>query len=128
MTDARTHYERLGIRRDASHEQIKVAFRERMRAAHPDLNPGSSDEAAYLNEAYDVLSDAQLRAAYDLTLPVDRPVRVAVPDETSGFVDRDPRAGMHAAGKEVPLPLVWLILLFASLLSVLAYGLWVNGG
>ena len=67
------HYRLLGVARDASREEIARAWRRRARAEHPDRRPGQAgDEAAgrfrALAEAYRVLSDPGLRAAYDRAL------------------------------------------------------------
>jgi len=67
-TTARDYYEILGIKKDASQDEIKKAFRRLARKHHPDLNPG--DKAAEqkfkeMNEAYGVLSDQKKRAEYD---------------------------------------------------------------
>lgn len=62
------YYERLGVARDASQDEIKKAFRRLARETHPDANPGdASAEARFreIAEAYEVLSDPQRRARYD---------------------------------------------------------------
>jgi molecular chaperone DnaJ len=61
-------YEALGVRRGASPEDIKKAYRKLAMQHHPDRNPG--DKAAEhkfkeLSEAYEILKDDQKRAAYD---------------------------------------------------------------
>jgi len=61
-------YERLGIKKGASEDEIKKTYRRLARKYHPDLNPG--DNAAEkkfkeINEAYEVLSDPKKRAEYD---------------------------------------------------------------
>jgi DnaJ-class molecular chaperone len=61
-------YETLGVRRDASDEEIKRAYRKLARQYHPDRNPGDKQAEAKFKEiqnAYDVLSDKQKRANYD---------------------------------------------------------------
>jgi molecular chaperone DnaJ len=64
----RDFYEILGVERKADEEALKKAFRTKAKQFHPDRNPGDkSAEQKFkeLNEAYDVLKDAQKRAAYD---------------------------------------------------------------
>src|SRR5690349_18796372 len=65
---ARDYYEILGVKRNASEEEIKSAYRKLARQYHPDRNPG--DKQAETNfkevqEAYDVLSDKNKRVQYD---------------------------------------------------------------
>ncbi|MEW9920960.1 DnaJ C-terminal domain-containing protein [Marimonas sp. MJW-29] len=61
------YYEILGVKRDASKDEIKKAFRKAARKYHPDVNPGAETEARFkdVNEAYEVLKDDERRAAYD---------------------------------------------------------------
>ena len=63
----RDYYEVLGVPRDASVEEIKRAFRRLAMKYHPDRNKSPDAEAKFkeINEAYQVLSDPQKRAAYD---------------------------------------------------------------
>ncbi len=64
---AKDLYEVLGVSKDATEADIKKAFRRRARELHPDVNkaPDAEDQFKELNEAYDVLSDANKRAQYD---------------------------------------------------------------
>jgi molecular chaperone DnaJ len=64
----RDPYEVLGVRRDASEQDIKKAFRRLARELHPDVNahdPQAEDKFKEAAEAYEILSDAQRRATYD---------------------------------------------------------------
>jgi len=64
----RCYYETLGVARGASDADMKTAFRKLAMQHHPDRNPGDKDcEGRFkeINEAYDVLKDADKRAAYD---------------------------------------------------------------
>lgn len=68
MSTLRDYYEVLGVRRDATAEEIKQAYRKLAMRYHPDRNPGdASAEAKFkeINEAYQVLSDPERRAHYD---------------------------------------------------------------
>ena len=64
----RDYYDILGVARDAGEDELKKAYRKLAMKLHPDRNPGDAKaEADFkdLNEAYDVLKDAEKRAAYD---------------------------------------------------------------
>jgi molecular chaperone DnaJ len=81
----RDYYEVLGIEKNASEAEIKKAFKRLAMKYHPDRNP--DDEEAEnkfkeAKEAYEVLSDAQKRSAYD----------------QFGHAGVDPSAGMGGAG------------------------------
>jgi DnaJ-class molecular chaperone len=61
-------YDTLGIKKDASEDEIKKAYRKLARQYHPDRNPGDKQAEAKFKElqrAYDVLSDKNKRAQYD---------------------------------------------------------------
>jgi molecular chaperone DnaJ len=64
----RDPYEVLGLRRDASPEEIRRAYRHLAKQHHPDVNkddPAADHRFKDINEAYEVLSDSDKRAAYD---------------------------------------------------------------
>ncbi|NIP30967.1 MAG: molecular chaperone DnaJ [Candidatus Dadabacteria bacterium] len=64
----RDYYEVLGVRRDASSEEIKRAFKKLAFEYHPDRNPGddiNTEKFKEINEAYQILSDDNKRAQYD---------------------------------------------------------------
>jgi len=67
MPSKRDYYEVLGVDRNATDEEIKRAFRKLAFKYHPDHNcdDGAEDRFKEINEAYEVLSDADKRAAYD---------------------------------------------------------------
>lgn len=64
----RDYYEVLGVDKTASDDEIKSAFRRQAKKYHPDLHPDDKEaEAKFkeVNEAYEVLSNADKRAKYD---------------------------------------------------------------
>jgi len=67
MAEKRDYYEVLGISKGASEDEIKKAFRTLAKKYHPDVNKEPDAEAKFkeINEAYEVLSDPQKKAAYD---------------------------------------------------------------
>ncbi len=83
MANKRDYYEVLGVDKNATEDDIKRAYRRKAKECHPDLHPDDKEaEARFkeLNEANEVLSDANKRARYD----------------QFGF--EDPMAGMGGGG------------------------------
>lgn len=67
MAGKRDYYEVLGVNKNASNEEIKKAFRKLAFQCHPDHNhdDGAEERFKEVNEAYQVLVDAEKRTAYD---------------------------------------------------------------
>src|SRR3954462_8342701 len=66
--DFKDYYHTLGVAKTASDKEIKQAYRKLARKHHPDVNPGDkSSESKFkeINEAYEVLGDAEKRRKYD---------------------------------------------------------------
>lgn len=67
-----THYQILGVSKDASQEQIRSAYKNLVKKYHPDLYQGDKSFAEKktqeINVAYDILSDVNKRAEYDLEI------------------------------------------------------------
>src|SRR5207247_9705086 len=81
----RDYYEVLGVNRDAEEEVIKKAYRRLAMKHHPDRNPDNPKAEELFKEAkeaYEILTDASKRAAYD----------------RYGHAGVDPRAGMAGSG------------------------------
>src|SRR5688500_5233237 len=81
----RDYYEVLGVNRDASEDDIKKSYRKLAMKHHPDRNPDnpkSEEQFKEAKEAYEILTDANKRAAYD----------------QFGHAGVDPSAGAGAAG------------------------------
>ncbi len=67
------YYKILGVTAGASAAEIKRAYRRLVRKYHPDVNSQARDEQIKrINEAYEILSNAEKRAAYDQRLRMAR--------------------------------------------------------
>lgn len=67
-TQQKDYYGLLGVKKNASQEEIRKAFRKMARKYHPDVNPGdkkAEDKFKEISEAHDILSDAKKRKIYD---------------------------------------------------------------
>ncbi len=96
------YYAVLGVSQHASLEEIRLAYRRCARAFHPDLSTDPDAEARFkeINEAYEVLANAEKRRAYDYFTAgassedaVDQVSPVVPPPPTAG---RDPDPVYHA--------------------------------
>jgi molecular chaperone DnaJ len=67
MAEKRDYYEVLGVSKTATEQEIKRAYRQQARKYHPDVNKEDHAEERFkeINEAYEVLSNADRRASYD---------------------------------------------------------------
>src|SRR5437660_1489046 len=68
MPERPDHYKILGVGKNATDEEIKKAYRRLARQYHPDRNQGdkqAEERFKQISQAYDVLSDADKRRAYD---------------------------------------------------------------
>src|ERR1041384_2910229 len=67
-TTKKDYYETLGVKKSASADDIRKAFRKLARKYHPDVNPGdkgAEEKFKAMSEANDVLSDPKKRKIYD---------------------------------------------------------------
>ncbi len=68
MVKFKDYYETLGVARNANDKEIKAAYRKLARQHHPDANKGnkaSEEKFKEINEAYEVLKNAETRRRYD---------------------------------------------------------------
>lgn len=73
MNTIATHYTTLGVEMNATEQEIKKAFRNKVKKYHPDINPTkeAEEEIRKITEAYEVLSDVEKRKSYDEELKRD---------------------------------------------------------
>jgi hypothetical protein len=91
-----THYEALGVARDATPTALREAFRRSARAAHPDRHgEASSAQMAAVNEAWHVLGDPDRRRRYDEQL--------AAGERTAGSPDADTNSS-HESTRPITEP------------------------
>ena len=102
-----THYERLGVPRDASSDDLRAAYRRAARRLHPDANGERSAVAmAEVNQAWWVLRDRDRRAVYDDELRVSERRNApasASPGGSQGTADPGVRAAGSSAAAHNPL-------------------------
>jgi molecular chaperone DnaJ len=89
---ATDYYAILGVRRDASKEEIKKAYRRLARELHPDVNPDPATQERFkeITQAYEVLSDDNKRRMYDLgTDPLNSTATAGAGGFGAGFAFSD---------------------------------------
>ncbi|MDD5750703.1 MAG: J domain-containing protein [Candidatus Pacebacteria bacterium] len=104
--DNRTHYEILGVREEATAEEVKSAWRQRMMLFHPDKyeqrvregyassKESFEEEAKKINDAYTVLKDPEKRTAYDNLRRTNNPTQ-PVRQEQKTEKGAGPEAGFY---------------------------------
>lgn len=94
MAQREDYYKTLGIKRTATADDIRKAYRRLARKYHPDVNPGdksAEEKFKQLSEAHDILSDAKKREVYDQYGTYSDHLRDARPG---------PSAGPHTTGPD----------------------------
>src|SRR5258708_12120695 len=107
-TPKKDYYEILGVKKSASADDIRKAFRKLARKYHPDVNPGdkgAEEKFKTLSEANDVLSDPKKRKIYDqvgfYSDNID-PATAEAYARSGGGAGGYPPAGFPAAGDHSP--------------------------
>lgn len=112
----KNYYAVLGLSRNASQDQVKLAYRENAKKYHPDLNPGNEKlKQRFLDvkEAYEVLSDPVKKKAYDDEIVAIQRARAAAQQQAQQQAAQQQAAQarqssaqqqspVHAAGQQPP--------------------------
>jgi hypothetical protein len=110
-----TYYDVLDLDRDATSDEIKVAYYDLARKYHPDVTSGDPEKAQYfalINEAYRTLNDQQRRYQYDRALPKKTyPLRHPTPQKvwreaTDVVLIRSDRFGPLNQSMQAAVPIV----------------------
>src|SRR5579859_2992167 len=101
-TPTKDYYSLLGIKKTATADEVRKAFRKLARKHHPDVNPGdkkSEERFKEISEANDVLSDEKKRKVYDaLGYYSDQIDPAAAEAAARGGYGGFPGGGGHAGG------------------------------
>ncbi|CAG8524751.1 439_t:CDS:2 [Acaulospora morrowiae] len=110
--DTHALYNTLGVRKDATEEEIKKSYRRLALRYHPDKNPNAADQFKAITHAYEILSDPKKRSVYDKYGEMG----VSMLDSMAGFlVDPDIEGPLCLAFTIISLLVILLILFFAFL-------------
>src|SRR5690349_24207206 len=104
MASPKDYYQTLGVSETATTDEIKKAFRRLAKQYHPDRNPNNpqaGDRFKEINEAHDVLSDAEKRKKYDQLRRYG--AFAGAGGGRGGFGGGAPGAGSGGGGAEVEL-------------------------
>src|SRR5580698_7031278 len=113
-TTKKDYYEILGVKKSASAEEIRKAFKKLARKYHPDVNPGdkaAEEKFKALSEANEVLSDPKKRKIYDQVgfysdnidpATAEAYARAGNSGDAGGFPGGFPGAGQSGGGQGVP--------------------------
>lgn len=105
------HYRVLGLNYNATHDEIKKAFRRMAKTHHPDANSGSrksSRQFQLISEAHTVLSDPAQKSAYDISIgnrklkaraPFVPPTTPVAEQRPGKIFDHEDWTDMHFRGK-----------------------------
>ena len=88
MARVHTHYDNLKVRRDASTDVIRAAYRKLLQKYHPDRNPGDSEAARIvriINSSYGVLADPIKRKKHDLWIAAQEKTHPSVASRSNDF-------------------------------------------
>ncbi|MEY8232271.1 DnaJ domain-containing protein [Oscillospiraceae bacterium 50-16] len=120
-----TYYDLLEIKPDASPEIVRAAYKAQAKKYHPDSqSTGDTEHMKKINEAYEVLSDPERRAAYDRDLK-ERRAGTGQEGQTANNADGQSQAPGEAASQQ-PAPkkkrlgwyLSWPVLFIATLINI----------
>ncbi len=102
-------YERLGLKSGATLEAIKKAHRRLAMKLHPDKGPGNEEAFRDVQQAFDVLSDPELRARYDESGDIPAKELNSIEQAASGLIADILKAILHQHPNPVNSPILKLL-------------------
>jgi len=110
--DTNALYLTLGVRKNATEEEIKKAYRRLALRFHPDKNPNAADQFKTITHAYEILSDPKKRSVYDKYGEMG----VNMMDSVAGFLfDPDIEGPLCFVFTAISISIILLILFFTFL-------------
>jgi curved DNA-binding protein CbpA len=113
------HYRTLGVRRDATADEIRRAYHRLALRSHPDVASSSTADMAAVNEAWHTLGDPVRRATYDAETRAASYVETSTAPFRGSAYDAEPDLGDGGPGRPALVVLITAMAVMAALVLLL---------